>query len=65
MHRYEGTVNNVMGDGIMAIFGAPLALEDHALRACYATLAMQDAIHRYNEEVRRSLGITIRIRVGN
>ena len=39
VHRYEGTVNQVMGDGIMALFGAPLAHEDHAVRACYAALA--------------------------
>jgi class 3 adenylate cyclase len=43
VHRYEGTVNQVMGDGIMALFGAPLAHEDHAVRACYAALRMQDA----------------------
>ena len=47
VHRYEGTVNQVMGDGIMALFGAPIAHEDHAVRACYAALAMQDAITRY------------------
>ena len=41
VHRYEGTVNQVMGEGIMALFGAPIAHEDHAVRACYATLAMQ------------------------
>ena len=44
VHRYEGTVNQVMGDGIMALFGAPLAHEDHAVRACYAALDMQAAI---------------------
>ena len=52
VHRYEGTVNQVLGDGIMALFGAPVAHEDHAVRACYAALAMQDAMHRYAEEVR-------------
>ena len=46
VHRYEGTVNQVMGDGIMALFGAPLAHEDHAVRACYAALDMQAAIRR-------------------
>jgi class 3 adenylate cyclase/tetratricopeptide (TPR) repeat protein len=64
VHRYEGTVNQVMGDGIMALFGAPIAHEDHAVRACYAALAMQDAIRRYGEEVRRRHGITVQIRVG-
>src|SRR5436309_2475698 len=44
VHRYEGTVNQVMGDGIMALFGAPLALEDHAVRACYAALRMQASL---------------------
>src|SRR5262245_6025565 len=42
VHRYEGTVNQVMGDGIMALFGAPLAHEDHAIRACFAALRMQE-----------------------
>ena len=64
VHRYEGTVNQVMGDGIMALFGAPLAHEDHAVRACYAALAMQDAIRRYSEEVRRTHGVEVQIRVG-
>jgi class 3 adenylate cyclase/tetratricopeptide (TPR) repeat protein len=64
VHQYEGTVNQVMGDGIMALFGAPIAHEDHALRASYAALAMQEAIRRYSEEVRRGHGITVHIRVG-
>ena len=64
VHRYEGTVNQVMGDGIMALFGAPLAHEDHAVRACYAALDMQVAIRRYAEEVRRSHGVVLQVRVG-
>jgi class 3 adenylate cyclase/tetratricopeptide (TPR) repeat protein len=64
VHRYEGTVNQVMGDGIMALFGAPIAHEDHAVRACYAALAMQEAIRRYSEEVRRTHGVEVHIRVG-
>ncbi|HTI55984.1 MAG TPA: adenylate/guanylate cyclase domain-containing protein [Verrucomicrobiae bacterium] len=64
VHRYEGTVNQVMGDGIMALFGAPLAHEDHATRGCYAALRMQESIKRYAEEVRHSLGVAVRIRVG-
>ena len=57
VHRYEGTVNQVLGDGIMALFGAPLAHEDHAVRACYAALAMQEAMRRYTEEIRRTHGV--------
>jgi len=64
VHRYEGTVNQVMGDGVMALFGAPLAHEDHAVRACYAALRMQDRISRYGDEVQRSQGVPITIRVG-
>jgi class 3 adenylate cyclase/tetratricopeptide (TPR) repeat protein len=64
VHRYEGTVNQVMGDGIMALFGAPLAHEDHAARACYAALAMQDALRRYADEVRRTHGLPVQMRVG-
>jgi class 3 adenylate cyclase len=64
VHRYEGTVNQVMGDGIMALFGAPIAHEDHAVRACYAALRMQESVRRYSETVRRSLGIEVQIRVG-
>src|SRR5262249_19508883 len=64
VHRYEGTVNQVLGDGIMALFGAPVAHEDHAVRACYAALAMQGTMRRYAEEVRRSHGLEMQARVG-
>jgi class 3 adenylate cyclase len=64
VHRYEGTVNQVMGDGIMALFGAPLAHEDHAVRACYAALAMQTAVKQYAAEVQRTQGVPVQIRVG-
>ena len=64
VHRFEGTVNQVLGDGIMALFGAPIAHEDHALRACYAALAMQTAMRAYTEEVRRTHGLELRMRVG-
>src|SRR5262249_51242534 len=64
VHRYEGTVNQVMGDGIMALFGAPVAHEDHAVRACYAALRMQESIKRYAEEGHRTMGVPVHIRVG-
>ena len=64
VHRYEGTVNQVMGDGIMALFGAPVAHEDHAVRACYAALRMQESVKRYAEGLRKTEGLTVRIRVG-
>ncbi len=64
VHRYEGTVNQVMGDGIMALFGAPIAHEDHAVRACYAALRMQESVNRYAEDARRAHGVTVQIRVG-
>jgi len=64
VHRYEGTVNQVMGDGIMALFGAPLAHEDHAVRACYAALWMQEQVKRYAEEAQRTAGVPIHVRVG-
>jgi tetratricopeptide (TPR) repeat protein len=64
VHRYEGTVNQVMGDGIMALFGAPVAHEDHAVRACYAALRMHRAMAEGAEEVRRRLGVDVQIRVG-
>ena len=64
VHRYEGTVNQVMGDGIMALFGAPLAHEDHAVRACYGALAMQESVTRYGDALQRSHGVPLQIRVG-
>ncbi len=64
VHHYEGTVNQVMGDGIMALFGAPLAHEDHALRACYAALRMQERVRLYGDDMQRTHGVPIQIRVG-
>ena len=64
VHRYEGTVNQVLGDGIMALFGAPVAHEDHAARACYAAPALQAALRRYAEDVRRSHGLEMQDNAG-
>ena len=64
IHWYEGTVNQVMGDGIMALFGAPVALEDHAVRACYAAVRMQDSLRRWAERIREQEGAQVSIRVG-
>ena len=64
VHHYEGTVNQVMGDGIMALFGAPVAHEDHAVRACYAALRMQEAVKSYAQKLSGSRGVSVQIRVG-
>jgi class 3 adenylate cyclase/tetratricopeptide (TPR) repeat protein len=64
VHHYEGTVNQVLGDGIMALFGAPVAHEDHAVRACYAALRMQETVGQYGEEIQGSYPIPLQIRVG-
>jgi class 3 adenylate cyclase/tetratricopeptide (TPR) repeat protein len=65
VHHYEGTVNQVMGDGIMALFGAPVAHEDHAVRGSYAALLMQQTVgRRYSEDTLHSHGVPIQIRVG-
>jgi class 3 adenylate cyclase/tetratricopeptide (TPR) repeat protein len=64
VHHYEGTVNQVMGDGIMALFGAPVAHEDHAVRACYAALRMQRRVNLYADETQRGGGTPVQIRVG-
>ena len=64
VHRYEGTVNQVLGDGIMALFGAPLAHEDHALRACYGALAMQEEMRRYRRKLDQSEESGLQICIG-
>src|SRR4029434_6150895 len=64
VHHYDGTVNQVMGDGIMALFGAPIAHEDHAVRACYAALAMQEVVERHAKEPYRRRGLEVQIRIG-
>jgi class 3 adenylate cyclase/tetratricopeptide (TPR) repeat protein len=64
VHHYEGTVNQVMGDGIMALFGAPVAHEDHAVRACYAALRMLDRVREFGDELRRAQGLDVMIRIG-
>ena len=64
VHRYEGTVNKVLGDGIMALFGAPIAHEDHAVRAAYAALTLQRELQPVAAEVRRKHGVEVRARVG-
>ena len=64
VHKYEGTVNQVAGDGIMALFGAPLAHEDHALRACYAALAVQEEMRRYRQRLGQSEESGLHIGVG-
>ncbi len=64
VHRFEGTVNEYRGDGIMALFGAPIAHEDHAQRACYAALHLRDALRRYADELRIGKGINFSVRMG-
>jgi class 3 adenylate cyclase len=64
IHRFEGTVNEYRGDGIMALFGAPIAHEDHARRACYAALHLKSELRRYAEELRRTRGLNFSVRMG-
>ncbi len=64
VEKYGGTVSQVMGDGIMALFGAPVSWEDHAVRACHAALSMQDLARHYSDDMQRTLGVPIQIRVG-
>ncbi len=64
VHRYEGTINQFTGDGIMGLFGAPIAHEEHAERAVHAALAIQRAIGTYGERLARDKGIAFRMRIG-
>ena len=64
IHRFEGTVGEFRGDGVMALFGAPIAHEDHAQRACHAALAIQQVLALYREEIKRQYGIDFRMRIG-
>src|SRR5262249_12012245 len=64
VHRFEGTVNQYTGDGIMALFGAPIAPEDHAQRACWAALHLRDELRGYADELRTSRGLALAVRIG-
>ncbi len=64
VEKYGGTVSQVLGDGIMALFGAPISWEDHAARACHAALSMQDLVRHYGDDIQRTCGVPIQIRVG-
>ena len=64
VQRYGGTVDKFTGDGIMAVFGAPMALEDHAVRACLAALGVQEEATRLAAEVKDRDGMDLRLRVG-
>ncbi len=64
VHRFEGTINQYTGDGVMALFGAPLAHEDHAQRACYAALHLQQGLRAYAQELRREHGLQLSVRMG-
>ena len=64
IHAYEGTINQFTGDGVMALFGAPVAHEDHVQRACHAALAIQNRMVAYNQEIKRSLGLNFKMRAG-
>jgi class 3 adenylate cyclase len=64
IHRYEGTINQFTGDGVMALFGAPVAHEDHAQRACHAALSIQKAIGEYGERIKEDYGVEFKMRIG-
>src|SRR5215510_9327403 len=64
VHRYEGTVNQFLGDGLMALFGAPIALEDHAFRGVQAALAIRETLSGYSEQLKQERGVELRLRLG-
>jgi class 3 adenylate cyclase/tetratricopeptide (TPR) repeat protein len=64
VHRFEGTINQFTGDGIMALFGAPVAHEDHAQRACFSALYLRDRLRRYANELRLQRGLNFAVRLG-
>jgi class 3 adenylate cyclase/tetratricopeptide (TPR) repeat protein len=64
VHKYEGTINQFTGDGVMALFGAPVAHEDHAQRACHAALSIQNSIGKYGKKITNNLNIDFRLRIG-
>jgi class 3 adenylate cyclase len=64
VHRFEGTINQYTGDGIMALFGAPIAHEGHAQRACHAALHLQQELRRYANEMRSKHGLAFSVRMG-
>ena len=64
IHRYEGTINQFTGDGIMALFGAPIAHEDHAQRACHAALSIQKSIQAYGDKIKSEMGFEFKLRIG-
>jgi class 3 adenylate cyclase len=64
IHRYEGTINQFTGDGVMALFGAPVSHEDHGRRACHAALSIQNAIGEYGEKTEKDCGVDFKIRIG-
>jgi class 3 adenylate cyclase/tetratricopeptide (TPR) repeat protein len=64
IHRFEGTINQFTGDGVMALFGAPVAHEDHAQRACHAALALCESLARYSTELRRTRALSFSVRIG-
>jgi class 3 adenylate cyclase/tetratricopeptide (TPR) repeat protein len=64
VHRYEGTVNQFLGDGLMALFGAPVALEDHAFRGVQAALAIQETLSGYSEQLKQDRGVELQLRLG-